>query len=177
MKKVLLVSLVLWVLSGISLAQEENSKVELPAAARLILDKKYPGWKLPKVREDIRQYFKKSDAELNLVQGDFDGNGRQDYALQIEYGVEFDSGGRAHPKIHFVALIQRAGKFKLHIVDADGGGRDFIAIWKKGEQGYSYETQSRFIFANDAVEAVFFEKAAVSYVFEKGKFRAIVTGD
>jgi hypothetical protein len=176
MKKALFISLILWLLAGINLAQEESPKVELPTAARRVLDKKYPGWKFPEVNDEIRQYYKKSDAELNLVQGDFDGNGQADYALQIAHGVVFDNGGRAYPQIHLVALLQKSGKFKLYIVDADGGG-DFLIVWKKGDQGYSYDTQSHFIFANDAIEAVIFEKAGVSYVFEKGKFRAIVTGD
>jgi hypothetical protein len=176
MKKVLSILFVLWALAGTNPAQEENLKVELPIAARRILDKKYLGWKFPEVNDEIRQFLKKSDEELNLVQGDFDGNGWQDYALKIAHGIEYDNGGRAYPKTHFIALLQKAGKYKLHIVDTDGGG-DFLAVWKKGDRGYSYETQKHFIFANDAVEAIIFEKAGVSYVFEKGKFRAIVTGD
>jgi hypothetical protein len=178
MKNILSIFLVLLTLlsAGVSFAQK-TPKVELASKAREILDKKYPGWKFPKVDESIREYFKKSDVELNLVQGDFDGNRQTDYALQIEHGVEFDSGGHARPKIHLIALLQKAGKYKFYILDAEPGRHDFIALWKKGEQGYSFETHKKFTFVNDAVEAIYYEKAAVSYIFEKGRFRLIVTRD
>jgi hypothetical protein len=52
-------------------------------------------------------------------------------------------------------------------VDAEESG-DFLTVWKKGDRGYNYETQKHFTFAIDAVEAI---------IFEKGRFRAIVTGD
>jgi hypothetical protein len=174
MRKYLFSMIGLALLLSVEVAAQTSSKIELPAAARRLLDKKYPGWKFPKVSADIRQYFKKSDAELNLVSGDFDGNGRADYALQIEHGVEFTDRGTSVPKSHLVVLMKNNNGYRLQIID---GGGDFIALTKKGDKGYNWETRKNFIFARDAIETVFFEKAATAYVYEKGKFRAIVTSD
>jgi hypothetical protein len=149
---------------------------KLPPAARAVLDGNYPGWKFSEASADVRHFLQKSDAELNLVAGDFDGNGQLDYALQIQHGTNLYNGGASHSKLHLIALMKKASGYKLQVIDADGGG-DYLIGWKKGDTGYDYHTDKNFIFANDAVEAVTFEKAGISYVYEKGKFRSIITGD
>src|SRR6476620_1320789 len=102
MRKYLLIVIGLVLLLSVEAAAQNSSKIKFPTTARRRLDKKYPGWKFPKISDDIRQYFEKSDAELNLVSGDFDGNGRADYALQIEHGVERTDGGTTVPKLHLI---------------------------------------------------------------------------
>ena len=161
-------------LFSVEASAQTNSKIKLPAAAQRLLDKKYPGWKFTKVSDDISDYFKKSDDELNFVRGDFDGSGRFDYALQVEHGVELTDGGTSVPKSHLVVLMKNKNGYRLQIID---GGGDFISLSKKGDKGYDWETRKNFIFANDAIETVHFEKAATAYIYDKGKFRAVVTSD
>ncbi len=58
----------------------------------------------------------------------------------------------------------------------DDGG-EYIALMKKGEKDYDYETDKNFIYKNDALFSGYFEKGGSSYIYEKGKFRGITTSD
>jgi hypothetical protein len=48
---------------------------------------------------------------------------------------------------------------------------------KKGERDYNYETDKKFTYKNDAVFTGYWEKGGVTFVYERGKFRSIVTSD
>jgi hypothetical protein len=57
----------------------------LPSNIRTVLDAEYPGWKLATVTPQIQQEFKKHRANRlpSLAVGDFDHDGKKDYAVQI----------------------------------------------------------------------------------------------
>src|SRR5258706_3472846 len=59
--------------------------VTLPPAIRATLNQEYPGWKLAPVTPQIQQTFKKhpSNHFPSLTYGDFDHDGKRDYAVQI----------------------------------------------------------------------------------------------
>ena len=162
-----------------SMASGNNvAKYDLPIAIRIKLDKRFPGWRFANVGDEIRRALKEyaPEAQPELVRGDFDGNGKVDYALLIEQGEDFNNEGvAASRKIHLVALLRNRKGYRLYHVASPAG--DYLLLWKKGNRLYNYETQKKFILANDAVEAVTFEKAGTTYVYKKGKFRAILTGD
>lgn len=165
-------------LPPVSPAAPEVGEHKLPAAVRVKLDRRFPGWRFAEVREEIRRALKESSpgAHPDLVRGDFDGNGRADYALLIEqenfYNNEGVSIGR---KSHLVVLLRRRDGYRLHHVASPAG--EYLLLWKKGDKAYNYATQKRFILRKDAVEAVIFEKAGTTYVYDMGRFRPIVTGD
>lgn len=152
---------------------------ELPAAVRLKLDRTFPGWHFPKIGDDIRQATKEwvvPGSHLDLLRGDFDGNAESDYALLIEHGEIFNDAGVAIGReVSVVAFLKKGDKYEYHLVTFDAG--DYLLLIRKGDGRYDYEAQKKFIFTRDAIDSVTFEKAAISYVYEKGRFRAIVTGD
>src|SRR5262245_19015455 len=57
----------------------------LPDGIRTALEEEYPGWKLSPVTPQIQQTFKrhKLNRSPSFVSGDFDHDGKRDYALQI----------------------------------------------------------------------------------------------
>src|ERR1019366_8612251 len=57
----------------------------LPVAIRVTLDVEYPGWKFAPVTPQVQQEFKKHRANRlpSLAAGDFDHDGKKDYAVQI----------------------------------------------------------------------------------------------
>ncbi len=61
------------------------SASSLPLAIRATLDVEYPGWKFAPVTPQIQQEFKKHRANRlpSLAVGDFDHDGKRDYAVQI----------------------------------------------------------------------------------------------
>jgi hypothetical protein len=151
----------------------------LPSAIRLKLGKKFPGWRFARISDEVRQALKEEvspDSQPDLVKGDFDGDGQLDYALLIEHG-DIVNGARVviGRNNHIVAFLKRGDDYKSYLVGSNTG--EYLCLRRKGDGGYNYETQKEFTFANDAIEAEIFEKAATAYVYENGKFRAIITGD
>ncbi len=70
---------------------------QLPSTVRAELDKRFSGWRFPKVDEGIHRYLRENisaDTHPEFISGDFDGNGQLDYAVIIEHGVALneDSG-------------------------------------------------------------------------------------
>jgi len=157
---------------------------QLPSIVRAELDKRFPGWRFPKVDEGIHRYLRENisaDTRPEFISGDFDGNGQLDYAVIIEHGVALgEDGNLVGHNIYVVAFLKNGDKLKFYMVD-DGGmvvdGGVFIALIKKGEKGYDYETDKNFIYKNDAIFSGYFEKGGSSYIYEKGKFRGIITSD
>ncbi len=151
---------------------------QLPSIVRAELDKRFPGWRFPKVDEGIHRYLRENisaDTRPEFISGDFDGNGQLDYAVMIEHGVALNEDGNpVGHNIYVVAFLKYGGKLKFYMVE-DGG--EYITLIKKGEKGYDYETDKNFIYKNDALFSGYFEKAGVSHIYEKGKFRGITTSD
>jgi len=157
---------------------------QLPSIVRTELDKRFSGWRFPKVDEGIHRYLRENisaDIRPEFISGDFDGNGQLDYAVIIEHGVALgEDGNPVGHNIYVVAFLKNGDKLKFYMVD-DGGmvvdGGVFIALIKKGEKGYDYGTDKNFIYKNDAIFSGYFEKGGSSYIYEKGKFRGITTSD
>jgi hypothetical protein len=174
----LAVLLGLSLLPGASAVQEAAGR-ELPASVRHRLDRNFPGWHFPQIGDDIRQATTEwvaPGSHLDLLRGDFDGNTELDYALLVEHGdILNDAGVAVGRKVSVVAFLKKGDDYEFHLVDSDAG--DYLLLIEKGDGRYDYEARKEFIFPRDAIDSVTFEKAAVSYLYEKGKFRAIVTGD
>ena len=62
-----------------------SPSASLPQVIRATMDQEYPGWKLAPVTPQIQQAFKKHHADrlASLTYGDFDHDGKRDYAVQI----------------------------------------------------------------------------------------------
>jgi hypothetical protein len=174
----LMLLIFLWLVPVVVGAQSA-AREDLPHEAQVMLDAKYPGWNFWPVAEEIRAYFKKEQpsARLNLVTGDFDGDGRTDYAALVEHGIITDNNGVPIGRDqHLVAFLQRKAGFKLYALTECGGG-DYIFLAKKGEGGYSYEQQREIVYEHDAICTAIWEKGGSSYVFEKDHFRCFVSSD
>jgi hypothetical protein len=161
-------------------AAPRTTRRKLPPAIRAALDRRYPGWKFPPVRDEVRKFVKdyfSPAAEPEFTSGDFDGNGERDYAALVEHGTIFDQNGKAvGKKVRLVAFMKRGGRYRFRLVDPEGGG-EYVFAFRKGEKDYDYETGKNFTYRNDAIGAGIFEKAGMSYVYERGKFRSIITSD
>jgi hypothetical protein len=151
---------------------------QLPSTVRAELDNRFSGWRFPKVDEGIHRYLRENisaDIHPEFISGDFDGNGQLDYAVMIEHGVALgEDGNPVGHNTYVVAFLKNGNKLKFYMVH-DGG--EYITLMKKGEKDYDYATDKNFIYKNDAIFSGYFEKAGVSYIYEKGKFRGITTSD
>lgn len=149
---------------------------KLPNDCRKILDKNFRGWKFAEIRNDIVKYFKKihSNDKQNVLSGDWNGDGKTDYAALIEFGKLRNSMGKVIENRRLLIPFIRTSKGFRHFVF---DGSEYIAVDKKGSKGYSYEARKSFRFKADAIFDGFFEKGGVSYIWDKGKFRSVITSD
>ncbi len=157
----------------------QPSLLELPAEARSMLYLKFPDWRFAYIPDDEREALKQYSPAIlqpDLISGDFDGDGHQDYAALIVHGVtRVEHDEIISPDFALVIFMAHRSGYQLYTIEDPGG--EYIALIHKGDRGYNYELQAEFTFENDAIDAVIFEKAATSYVYEQGNFRAIITGD
>lgn len=155
-----------------------ESPGQLPAAAESVLDTRFPGWEFVEVGDDIRRFIKErisADARPNLIRGDFDGNGKPDYALLVSHGRVFNARGEAiGPKTHLVVLLSGGGKYRLHVLGEPG---EYLTLGKKGAEGFDFHAGRKFKYRNDAVEVWVFEKAGWAYIYDGGKFRSVYSAD
>ena len=158
---------------------QETTKPELPAAIKSALDRKFPGWKFAPVSDEIRRFLRENvstDTRPEMISGDFDGNGRLDYAVLIEHGNIFNEKRQPIGKnIYVVAFLRKGAGFKLYVLEK--GNNEYLALSKKGEKDYSYQTDQNFVYAHDAVFAGIFDKGGSSFIYRNGRFHSVITSD
>ena len=156
-----------------------ETKPELPHSIKVLLDKQFPGWQFPDVSDDDCQSVKSwsgKDAYPQLIKGDFDGDGWDDYAVLIKNDWQPDDKGRmlTPGDVLIVAFLNQNGGFTTQVVTHKGGG--CLELMRKGDRDYDYEVQREFTYQYDTImsgEGM----GGTSYVYENGKFRAIITSD
>jgi hypothetical protein len=154
-----------------------DKKPDLPFSIKAPLDKHFPGWQFPEISDEDCQTVKQwggPDAHPEVIQGDFDGNGQVDYAILIQHGSITDRGIVVGPKTYIVAFIREHDRYKMKMVTQEGGS--CLQVMDKGELDYDYEAQREFTYLHDTIMSGF-GMGGMSYLYEKGKFRAIITSD
>lgn len=152
--------------------------IKLPPAARFMLDSRLRGWKFAEPSPEVREYFESSrkGESPSLISGDFDGNGRPDYAALVRYGVERNEAGKAiGPRFFLIVFLQKGKGYRMYVIKDPNG--EYLCLAKKGTKDYNYEEQKEITYANDAILTGIFEKAGSSYVYENGRFRAFISSD
>jgi hypothetical protein len=159
-------------------ASQQAIELALPDSLRSSLDHKFPGWHFLKVDDEITSFLRQNVSPRvrpDLISGDFDGNGQLDYAALIECG---QSPGKRVPGDNMLAslivFLRTTNGFKMHVLVPEG---EYLALMKRAQWDYDYETQQCFTYPHDAIFTGIFEKGGSSYVYENGKFRSIVTSD
>ena len=155
-----------------------ESAPELPSPLKTLVDKYFPGWTFPQVDDEDCQTIKQRggpDAHPALIEGDFDGNGRMDYAVLIQHGAINDGRGIvANPDAYIVAFLNRHDGYRMRIVTREAGS--CLQVMRRGETDYDYDGQREFAYRHDTIFSSM-GMGGTSYLYENGKFRAIITSD
>jgi hypothetical protein len=154
----------------------QNQSNRLPESARMLLNRRLPGWKFTEVSQEVRQFFETemTGQSPHLIGGDFDGNGKRDYAVLISHG-QVRYGEQTWPRSLLVVFLRKAEGYRMYIIKEPNG--EYLCLARKGEKDFNYDEQREITYANDAILTGIFEKGGSSYVFEKGRFRTFVSSD
>lgn len=152
---------------------------ELPLPIEVLLNRNFPGWSFPRVSEDDCYSVKECggpNASAHLINGDFNDDGRLDYAVLIQQGAQAsDKGSAVKPLvIHIVAFFRKPNGHQMYHVTSEGGGS--LILMRKGQEDYDYEKQREFTYPRDAIFSGV-GMGGMSYLYEYGLFRAITTSD
>ncbi len=90
----------------------QAQSIQLPTVCKKILDKKFRGWKHAKVPKNVSDYHqeRKFPFEPNLIKGDWNGDGKIDYAVLIEHGKWKNSQGGVIENRSFTVAFVRTQK-------------------------------------------------------------------
>lgn len=151
---------------------------DLPLPIKVLLNRNFPGWSFPEVSEDDCGAVRECgglDAYAQMIKGDFNDNGLQDYAVLIQQSAEANDKGVAKPlMVHIVAFFRKPGGYKMHLVTSEGGSA--LILMRKGETDYDYEGQRDFSYPRDSIFSGI-GMGGTSYIWENGRFRALTTSD
>jgi hypothetical protein len=174
----LIIALLLCLLCCKPASWAQNYAGRLPSPARLMLNGRFPGWKFAEVSPEVRQFFEQEmkGASPSVINGDFDGNGRLDYAALIQHGKILNERGKAiGSRYYLVAFLRRGAGYRMYVIKDPGG--EYLCLAKKGTRDYNYEEQKEITYANDAIMTGIFEKGGSSYVYKNGKFFSFISSD
>jgi hypothetical protein len=153
----------------------------VPPAVRAALDRMHPGWRIAAVTDDVRQTVgARLGPTPNVVVGDFDGNGRPDVAILVEYrNVDDPAKAYTHYTEIIAFLYTDRGYEQVRVDDRQAGPNPeyYLTLQKRGEQGFDFVANQRFAYARDSIGAWHFEKAGGTYLYGKGKFRYVLEAD
>jgi hypothetical protein len=147
---------------------------ELPPLCKTILDSKFSGWKMHEPIEGVSEYFKteKITNAPNLTFGDWNGDKMQDVAVLIEYGSE-KVDDKIMPMMWTIAFIKSPKGYSYHKLE----GGDYIQTIKKGKKDFNAETNKNFVHKTDAIFSGIWEKSGTAYIWDKTKFKSVITSD
>jgi hypothetical protein len=148
------------------------AQAQPPAACRMAIDARLPGWQLSQPPADLAKIAKQKKFSTNVVQSDFDGNGTRDTAVL----VVMPGAGELHSRQRIAVCLSQGGKTSLHVISEPYCG-DGISVAPKGTRAWDYTTEKRVTYWTNGVSAYCYEKAGATYLFRDGRFVLIVDSD
>ncbi len=129
----------MWLLWSVALLA---GAAALPPRARALLDQKYQGWRMAYSAPQIESWFQQYMPAFhpNLVFGDFNKDGKTDYAAQVL------AGGRQHV-VAFVA--SGTGYSMMPLAEDPADPFTFLVIYKRGEKDFGIEASMLKMRASD----------------------------
>lgn len=141
---------------------------ELPNDVASEIENRFSSWKLASIDESIVSYYaeRRNHEKPNFIRGDWNGDGRVDYALILER--------RLRPENKLLVVLMRKGAAFRHIFLP---ANDCIMALKKGTKDEDIEARRTFTYRNDAIFSYYWEKGGSSYIWNGGRFRSVLTSD
>ncbi len=137
----------------------------MPQNCADLIAARLPGSRYHSVPEDAAAWARERHLNPVLIAGDFDGNGRRDWAALMQQ----------EDRVILVVCLVNRGAPSLHVLDHPCP--DLVLLARGGTRQYNLDTQRWVRNRRDSIITSCFEKAAETFVFEKGKFRRFISAD
>lgn len=151
----------------------------LPAGVKTYLATHLQDWQLPHPEMWDALWFqsyKKPDALVNLISGDFNCDGQSDYALLLSYKKDstigtwiIQSAEAGYNPIKLEAFEKPEDHIQLGLELIEQGMLNYIDP--------DADTTRSLKLACPAVQVTYFEKGATAYYWNKGEYNTVQTGD
>ncbi|MDQ3995442.1 MAG: hypothetical protein M3303_00310 [Gemmatimonadota bacterium] len=156
-------------------AAPQRTKGALPAPIRAQLARAYPGWRFAAVAPELRAQLA-SGQTPDWIAGDFDADGRRDYAVQIVRPSSRDGAQ------YVLAFLRRGARYRQLVVDSFPETQgSYLALARRGERIADLEADpngdSTFVLRSDAIHVLFGQESGGTCVYERGRFRCVVSSD
>ncbi len=140
--------------------------IALPAEIKTTLDHEYPGWILAPVNAAVQKEFnqKKTHRLPSLTYGDFDRNGKRDYAIQIA----LTAMGQEEQIV--IIFLQHIGTYAEHIVLSMGlDPSTYLWAQKKAVPETGPDALEKLV-SKDVLMILGSPAGETTYAYENGKF-------
>lgn len=142
----------------------------IPAAIRAVLNGRYPGWVLvepsPQTLTACGWNENGTGMSPTFVWGDFTGDGRRDYAAEID----------VHGDRYILALVRTAKGFAVDEL-SHGEFPDVLTTARAGAPYHDYKKDADGTYPAESPVEIFCEKAAIAYIFRNGRFEKVWVSD
>lgn len=156
----------------------------LPTAIRAELTAAFPGWQVAAFPAKLDRVWRRAfpDAIPNVLRGDYDGDGRLDVAVLIEYISGASSPQPKRVTRAFVFLHRVSGFRMLALTgEVEFNANDGLHLWPiaRGEKGRDLNTPDvEFAYEHDAVAVLYANRGpCTSFIYRGGEFRSLWTCD
>lgn len=139
---------------------------QLPSACQKQITSDFPAWKPVVPDTEVATWAKTHKFNPVVAAGDFDGNGKKDWAT---LGVDGKKGK--------IILCLSTGQKKKLVVAEDNGCSDYIENIRAKTSVFNYEAGKNEVLLRDSVATACFEKSGRVFVLEKGQFRVFFNSD
>lgn len=154
---------------------EISPTLPLPPPVMRLLADKYPDWESPEVSKEAQQQAEEHLGSPAVTRGDFDGDTRQDVALQLQKGEEI---------VIVAALQQQDGNYSLVELDRDilfnerGTLKSLYYLYSlpQGEQVQDMHNMNEIELPHDAI-AVGVGNEVNVYLYQNGDFASFALED
>jgi hypothetical protein len=142
----------------------------LPRDVRQLLNQKFPGWHFATIIDSLKAEIS-PDSSPEWVEGDYDGDGQTDYAVQI-----VRPGPRDSQQV-VLAFLHRGKGYELRTLKSFGIQQaSFLRTSPKGQETMDIDNGTKIINPSDAIDLLYGQEAGETFIYEKGQFRLIASG-
>ncbi len=146
-------------------------RAPLPPDVRRALDQHYPGWRFATIAASLQTQLAE-DASAEWTAGDYDGDRQPDYAVQIVRAGSLDT-----PQV-VVALLRRDRRYEMHtLTSIPVQQHTYLRTSPRGQALMDVEQSTKFTARTDVIEVLYGQQAGEAFMYERGRFRRIVSGD